>query len=225
MRPIRQTFTLVAASANAICLSQKPTTSAALTINGAAASSEMNTAIRPSAARTVAVLDAYRRVSIASDADDSGRTFVLVGTDPAGTLFSESLAGPNTGAVSTLNSFSKILSVSVDAATAGNITVGTNNQADTPWMPVSTFQTPFALGLQVEFSTGANLTWQWQVSRSDPYDNTRASDKWPTNEGSAFTASGVQDVTGGPFAMVRGHISNYVGGSVNYTVIQAPASN
>lgn len=225
MRPIRQIFTLVAASANAICLSQKPLASGNLTINGALASSEMDTTVRPSAALTVAVLDTYRRVSITSSADDSGREFLIVGTDPAGTVFSESLAGPNTGAVSSLNSFSRILRVTVDGATAGNITVGTNNQADTPWMPVSYFETPYALALQVQFSAGASLTWQWQGSRSDPYDNTLASDKWPTNEGSAFTASGVQDVTGGPFTMVRGHISNYVGGSVDYTVIQAPASN
>lgn len=220
MRPIRKTFSMAAASANAICLSQKPTGAGALTINGSLAASEMDTTVWPSQSRTVANLDAYRRVAIASDADDSGVTFTVTGTDPAGAEFSETLAGPNTGAVSTRNSFVKVLSVETDGAAAGNLTVGTNASADLPWMPTPYFVAPYELALQVQFSAGASLTWQWQGSNANPYDGGRASDKPAVNEGSALTASGRQEANGAAYTMVRATITSYAGGSVDYSIVK-----
>lgn len=220
MRPIRDTFSMAAASANAICLSQKPTTGGALTLNGALATTEQNTSVWPSQSRTVAPLDAYRRVAIASTADDSARVFTLTYTDTAGTVRTETITGPDTTSVSSANSVVKVIGVTVDAATAGNITVGTNNQADTPWLPVSYNETPSQVALQAKFSSGASLTWQWQSTRSDPYDGGSASSKLASNEGSALTGSGVVEAEGGPVTMVRAHISSYSSGSVEYAVLQ-----
>lgn len=222
MRPIRKTFTLAAASANAICTSQKPTGAGYLTLNGALATSEQDTGQWPSATRTVAVMDAYRHVSIASDADDSGRTFVVTGTDPAGAVFSETLTGPNAGAVSSVNSFVKVIVVNIDGAATGNLTVGTDNAAETPWLPVSYLGKPAEISLQAQFSAGASLNWQWQVSDSTPYDGGRASDKLAVNEGSALTGSGRVEANGGPMTMVRGKITSFVSGTVAYAVVQAP---
>ena len=222
MRPIHNNFTMQAASANGICLSQKPLAAGFLILNGALKSTEMNTAVLPSAARTVVVMDAYRRVSIASDANDSGRIFTLTGKNPADAVFSESLAGPNAAAVSSLNSFAKLISISVDAATAGNVTVGTNGAADTPWMPMPYIGlgVPFELMLQVKFSPDANMVWQWQGSASDPENGSIDSEKVATNLESAFIASGMATFNGAPLTLVRGTVDSYVAGGVVYSIIK-----
>lgn len=66
------------------------------------------------------------KVKITSDADDSARSFGVSGyTAPDGPLVAETVAaGPNGGSVETTNLFYKVTKITVDADTAGNITIG-----------------------------------------------------------------------------------------------------
>lgn len=211
---------MAAADADAFCLSQKPTGAGNLTLNGVLASSEMDMSVRPSVARTVGNPDVYRRVAIASSGNETGKTFTLTGIDSSGKEFTESIAGPNATATTSLNSVTKIISIAVDAATVGNITVGTNSTADLPPIPLTYYSPAFEAILQAQFSAGASLTWQWQSSASDPYDGTRDSDKFWTSEGSALTASGVAEVNEAPLTMVRATITSFVSGYVNWSILK-----
>ena len=113
--PHIQTITLTptAASANAISLSQKPTGGGAnaLLLNGAQAGGPYEMA---------------RIIAIASDGDDSGHTFAIVGTNSNGEAQSETIAvGPNGATVVSTKFYSKITSITISAAATGNLTVGT----------------------------------------------------------------------------------------------------
>jgi hypothetical protein len=220
MKPIHITWTMAVADDNAICASQQPSEAGNLTINGVLASTETDTSQLPTATRTVAKLDVYRRVAITSDADERTATFVITGTDPAGTVFTESITGPNATTVVSLNSFVKINSVHISKAAAGNVIVGTCDQADTPWHPVSYYGPRPGITLQAKYSAGASLTWQWQTSSGNPQDGSTAASKFASAEGSALTASGVVEIADAPVLMVRGKITSYVGGSVDYSIVK-----
>ncbi|RJO60813.1 MAG: hypothetical protein C4542_08165 [Dehalococcoidia bacterium] len=101
---------------DAICLAQTPAAggSQALTINGTLASSG------------VATTDVPRHVIIASTADDSARTFTIVGTNDYGDKLTEVVSGPNTATTRGLQRFKTVTSVTVDDDTAGAISVGTD---------------------------------------------------------------------------------------------------
>jgi hypothetical protein len=220
MKPIHKTWTMAVADDNVICTSQKPTGAGYFSIDGALSTVEMDTTQLPSVEVAVAKLDVYRRVAITSDADERTATFTFTGTDPAGTVFSESITGPNATTVVSLNGFVKVLSVHISKAAAGNVIVGTCDQADTPWHPVSYYGPRPGITLQAKYSTGASLTWQWQSSSSNPQDGSTAASKFASAEGSALTASGVVEVVDAPVLMVRGKITSYVGGSVDYSIVK-----
>lgn len=107
-----------AADADGVCESQTPAAGGEqnLTINGALASGG------------VATFTAARLITIASAADDSARTFTVTGTDVNGNTQTETITGPVTTVTGTLF-FRTVTQVTVDANTAGAITVGMANNA------------------------------------------------------------------------------------------------
>lgn len=107
-----------AADVDGVCASQTPAAGGAqnLTINGAQASGG------------VATFTAGRLITIASASDDSARTFTVTGTDVNGNTQTETIAGPATTVTGTLY-FRTVTQVTVDADTAGAITVGMADNA------------------------------------------------------------------------------------------------
>ena len=107
------------ADADSICQSQTPAGGGEqdLTINGAKASGG------------VATFTAARKVTVTSAATDDGRTFVITGTDVNGDSLVETLPGPDTATVTTTGYFRTVTQVTVDANTAGAITVGMSADA------------------------------------------------------------------------------------------------
>ena len=101
---------------DAICLAQTPAAggSQALTIAGTLATAG------------VATMDIPRHVIIDSTADDSGRSFTVVGTNDYGDKLTETITGPNTATTRGLQRFKTVTSVTVDDDTAGEISVGTD---------------------------------------------------------------------------------------------------
>tara|TARA_R110000765_G_scaffold136453_1_gene235594 strand:- start:743 stop:1336 length:594 start_codon:yes stop_codon:yes gene_type:complete len=83
------------------------------------------------------------KISITSAGNDTGRTFTIVGQkvgDLTGTATTEEVTGGNGGAVSSTNFYSYIQSISVDAACAGNVKIGTVGSLALPRTRIRGFQ-------------------------------------------------------------------------------------
>jgi len=120
--------------ADSICASQTPSGSGALTIDGALAiTSQVAGAGMPPQGAAVAATVRFqspKRVYITCAGNNSGRTFTIVGTLQSATTFgpgaviSETLTGANTNVVASTNLYSTIISVSINGASTGAVTVG-----------------------------------------------------------------------------------------------------
>lgn len=106
--------------ADGIAQSQTPASGGeqSLTLNGALTSGGTYTAADGDSSPG-------RQISITSAADDSGRTFTVTGTDADGQAQTESITGPNATAVESSQYWQTVTEITVDADTAGAITVGT----------------------------------------------------------------------------------------------------
>ena len=142
-RAVTYTLVLTAASANNICLSQTPLAAGNLTLNGALV------------AAGVATTDAARRIRFTFAADDSARTFGVYGTNHDGNVIVENVTGTATTADTTLD-FKTVTRISVDAATAGAVTVGTNGVGSTKWWQPNIHIDPFAVGFGVTVTGTVN---------------------------------------------------------------------
>lgn len=99
----------------AVCLSQSRGSAGALTLNGTLVSGG------------IATFNVARPVVLAFASDESLRTFTVFGTSSTGSSISQSVAGDIAGSIGTTTlNFKTVTSVTVDMATAGNITVGAN---------------------------------------------------------------------------------------------------
>lgn len=125
MRPKTLNFAPITPSANGICLSQTPGASGNLNLNGALASGNAvsfnNTDQGIATQGRIAYL-----IDITGAANDSARTFTITGTDPDGKAQVETRAGPNVNTVTSVKFWRSILSIAIDAAAAGAITIGIN---------------------------------------------------------------------------------------------------
>lgn len=111
---------LATASANNIALSQTPTS--AFTLNGS------------TVVNGVAVLDTARRVLFTLSGNETGKTITLVGTDVNGMPVSEQIAGTTAGTIQSKLDYKTVTAISISAAAAGAITVGTSGVASSRWM-------------------------------------------------------------------------------------------
>lgn len=148
--PVRITKTLTTASANNIALSQTPGAAGNLTLNGALVSGG------------VATMDTARRVLFTFAGADAGRTFVVYGTNAAGNYQQESVAGANSPTTSTtLLDFKTVTRISVDAATAGALTVGTSGVGATQWVNSNYHNVPVNWSIAVVVTGTVNYTVQY----------------------------------------------------------------
>lgn len=155
MQPIQVSVgPIAAASADAICLSQTPS-AGPLTINGALASGG------------IATLDVQRRVLITTVGNESAKTFTVTGTNWSGSTISQTVAGPNASTVATTISFKTVTSVTISAAAAGAVTVGTNGVADSPWVRFDDFGPNFITAQVVASGT---VNWTVQTTLDSPND-------------------------------------------------------
>lgn len=158
MRPIFATVgPLAAASANAICLSQTPAAAGALVLNGATVSGG------------VATLDNARRVLITCVGNESAKTFTLTGTSYNGKVQSETLTGPNATTVQSALDYKTVTSITISAAAAGAITVGTSAVASSRWLRLDNWAFP-QVAIQCDVTGTVNYTVQQTLD--DPNNET-----------------------------------------------------
>lgn len=209
MRPLKIAFTMAAADADGICLSQTPAAGGvqSLTINGALA------------AAGVATLDVPRRVSITSAGNDSGRTFTVTGTDRYGHTQTEAIAGPNTATVIGTKDFKTVTGVTIDDDSAGAITVGSSDEAATPWIPLDLYRNPVNVSFAVALSAGASLTYTVQHTLDNPFDGSAIA---ALNHATiaAQTASKDGSYTT-PITAIRLLVASFVSGTATFTVTQS----
>lgn len=137
---------LAAASANALALSQTPTT--AFTLNGALTSGG------------IATLDTPRRVLVTPAGNESANVFTITGTDRAGNTQTELLAGGNATATYTALDFATVRSITLLNPAAGAITVGTNGVASSGWVHMDQYGPVQGAALQCSATGTVNYTVQ-----------------------------------------------------------------
>ena len=150
-RPIYLTKALTSASTTAICASQTPLAAGNLLINGGSASGG------------VATLDTQRRVLLTFAGDETGRTFVVYGTNEGKQQIQETIAGTTVSAVTTLD-FKTVTQISISTAAAGAITVGTNGVGSTPWQNVNYHLADINVGVSIAVTGTINYTAQTTMS-------------------------------------------------------------
>lgn len=154
MRPNRVTVgPLVAASANAICLSQTPT-AGALTLNGARVSGG------------VGILDVARRVLITCAGNESTRSFTLTGTSRSGVVQSETITGPNATTAQSVLDYKTITRITISGNAAAGVTVGTSGVASSEWVKFSAWADA-QIALQCVVSGTVNYTVQQTLDDPD----------------------------------------------------------
>ena len=141
-----------------IAASQSVGSATTMTINGALASGG-----------AVSLNDA-KFVTITSAANDSTKTFTVVGTSDGTTSLTEVITGSNTGTAISSSAFKTIASITTNAATTGAVTAGVVGKSDidaifvSPFMPINDPQqrkTFYKLALYVDpegsFTTTAKI--------------------------------------------------------------------
>lgn len=154
MRPVTVSVgPLTSASANAICLSQTPSGAGALTLNGATVTGG------------VAVLDHARRVLLTTNADETAKTFTVIGTDINNHPITEVLTGVSSSTVATTLDFKTVTEIDASAATAAAITIGTNGVADSMWVR---FDDYVAGTVSIQCTASGTVSYTVQQTLDDP---------------------------------------------------------
>jgi hypothetical protein len=152
MRPLVITAgPFAAADADGIAQAQKP--AATFTLNGALVSGG------------IAQLGAMRRVLFTTVADETGVTFTVTGTNRAGDVLSEAVAGVNNTTTYTALDFYTVTGVTASATPTGNVTVGTNGVGGSPWARLDEWALPNA---SVQTVVSGTINYTVQYSNDDP---------------------------------------------------------
>lgn len=203
MRPVSSTYTITAASTTGVCASQTPLAAGALTINGG------------SAVSGVVTLPTAQHISVSCVGSDAARTFTITGTDYAGQMLTENIAGSSGSITNGTKNFKTVTSVTVDAATAGAITVGILATFELPWICLDTYQQNFNYAWQVVIGAA---TFQVEGTLDNVEDST------VTPVVTTVQASGTSSITGNstsPSRAVRVKVTAYTSGTVTFRVLQA----
>lgn len=202
----------VAADNNGICEGQTPLAGGDLDLDGILVTDG------------VADLTSQRQVLFTFAADETGRTFVVYGTDDQGISISESVAGTATTAVTLLN-YNTVTRITIDAASAGALTVGTNGVGATPWQIVNWHVAPMNFGFAGLVTGTVNYTVQYTME--DPGGTYPNGSEIPTAFNITDLASKSADTAAGwttPIAAWRVQVNSGTG-SVTVAVLQAGLSD
>ena len=152
---------------------------------------------------------------------DSSRVFTIYGYDRNSYPLSESITGPGY----TVQDFLVVTEVTVDANTAGNITVGTNQVASTNWIGLNIDQTPFNASVFAILSTGAVLTYTVEETPLNTYEqdlyHVPANFIFGADISNMVAASTSQNgIFAGPTRACRLTLNTFTSGTVTFMVKQ-----
>ncbi len=139
-----------------------------------------------------ATLDTPRRILYTPAGADSGITLTFTGTDYAGTIISETLAGvDNASTTYTVLDYATITSISTSGAIASTATIGTNGIASSPWVTFDPFSGTAPTAIQATVSGTVNYTIQQTLDDPNSTSNSvaRSSMTWVSHPDSAVVAA------------------------------------
>jgi hypothetical protein len=116
-----------------------------------------------------APLGGTRQITITSAGNDSGITFKINGYDRAGNPVSETLAGANAGAATSVLSYSAIYDIFPSAATASTVTAGTAATASSAYVALDPYAAP---QVAIQCTASGTVNYTVQTSQDDPNDPT-----------------------------------------------------
>jgi hypothetical protein len=148
-----QTETLTGTNAQSVASTKTYTQIISITPSGAVASTVTV------GSYTRATLDTARRVLFTLASDESGNTAVITGTDWAGDAISETVTLGSSATYQSVLDYKTVSSVTVTAAGAGNISVGTNGVASSQWVYLDGWAMS-QIGIQCTVSGTVNYTVQ-----------------------------------------------------------------
>lgn len=211
MQPVIFTYAPSATDADGICQSQTPSGAGNLTINGALASGG------------VATLGAQQFITIDCAGADAGRTFTIVGTGQTGQIVTFTMAGSNASQTVSTVGLKTVTRISVDAATAGAVTVGVNGTGRSYPVIMDYFANPTTVSIYVVVTGTIDFTVQ--DSPNDPQNNTGGPDTWTwfDSDDAALvtTATNAKGNYAFPPHAIAILINSSAGGSVKVTITQA----
>lgn len=114
---------------------------------------------------SVATLDVPRRILITPAGNESAKTFTIVGTNSSGMPQTEVIAGTNALAFFTNLDFKTVTSISISAAAAGAITVGTTTVASSDWIRLDEWADST---VSVQCTASGTVTYTLQQTLQDP---------------------------------------------------------
>jgi hypothetical protein len=144
---------LATAAANNICLSQTPAGAGYLILNGALI------------VAGVAVLDTPRRILLTTNANETAKTFTVLGTNWAGNSITEVITGVTSSTVASVLDYATVISIYASAATAAAITFGTTTTAASPWVRFDSWGIPQA---SIQAVVTGTVSYTLQLTQDDP---------------------------------------------------------
>lgn len=114
---------------------------------------------------TNATLDTARRLLFTTTADESANVATITGTDVNGAVITENLTLTNNTTNYSVLDYLTVSTVTMSAAAAGNISVGTNAVASSPWLRLDSWAGPNA---SVQCTVVGTVSYTVQTSNDDP---------------------------------------------------------
>lgn len=201
---------LSALDANAIVESVTPT-AGALTMDGILVTGD------------IAYMDNPRRVYITCADDEHLNVFTIIGTNWAGDVITEDLAGANATTTYSVLDYLTVTSISIESNAAGAIEIGVNAIGGSGWFRADDFA-PGVLAVQCNATGTVNYTVQLTLNDpNDPFNPVDAADMvWISSADTAVvgaTASKFSSFNPAPkFVRV---LLNSGSGSVATTILQS----
>lgn len=199
-----------AADADGISVSQTPTGAGNLTITGAYASGGV---------ATIAAAGQERPVLLTTAADETTKTFTAYGLNANGNAIQSSVLGVNNSTVQFPLLYYKVNRISVSAATAGAVTVGTTGVNYTRTTLPNMHAQPIQIGIQCDVT--GTVDFDLEYSMDDPNGPSGpAAVVWITDadiDGDTATIAKVLNI---PIQALRVKLNSGTG-SVVTTMIQA----
>jgi len=119
----------------------------------------------------IATFATPQHVTITATSDESGGNFTITGTDRQGDAQTETLVGPNNTTVTGVMNFATVTHIAGFAAATG-VAAGVDGTCESQWFELDHRSGDFNVGLGVDVSAAATLTWTLQHT----FDNVQASD-------------------------------------------------
>ena len=110
-----------------------------------------------------------RYVTITSAANETARTFTIVGVGPNNETQTESIAGANAGTATSTKTFAYVESIYVDDATAGAVEAGVTQSGYSQWIPLDIY-TPNQV-TTISASVSGTVNYSIEYTNEDPFDH------------------------------------------------------